>query len=222
MFPFFKTFASLPKARLLSLLFLCAVVAVGLAASFALGLGWLTGAIGYWETGWLNTLSGWITGLLGGVVAWFMLPTLVVLIAGVFQETVIARVEKAYYPERQRTEPPRLWPDIVHDIRFTLRVLVLNLLLVPFYFLGIGFVLSIALNSYLLGREFFESAAGYHLGKKQALALGQKNRGPVYLGGLVITLGSLVPVLNLIIPVLAVVWMTHLYHSPVLKKELEA
>ncbi len=213
MFPFFKTLASLPKAKLLGLLFFCAFVAVFIAIAFAFGLGWLTDMLAYWDTAWLNTLSGWVTGLLSGVVAWFMLPTLVVLIAGVFQETVISRVEKIYYPDRQRTSPPQLWPDIVHDIRFTLRAILLNLLIVPFYFFGIGFFLSVALNSYLLGREFFESAAGYHLGKKQAQAFGRKFRGPIYLGGLVITLATLVPGVNMITPVLAVVWMTHLYHS---------
>lgn len=219
MFPFFKTFASLSKARLRGIFLFCAVMAVVLALAFALGLGWLTALLEYWDTAWLNMLAGWITGTLGGVVAWFMLPTLVVLIAGIFQETVIARVEKACYAERQRTEPPRLWPDIVHDIRFTLRVLGLNLLLVPFYLFGIGFVLSILLNSYLLGREFFEVAAGYHLGKKQAQFFGKKFRGPIYLGGLIITLATLVPILNMSVPVLAVVWMTHLYHHLELKKE---
>jgi CysZ protein len=111
-----------------------------------------------------------------------------------------------------RTEEPKFWPDFVHDIKFTLRALLLNILILPFYFFGAGFILSIALNSYLLGREFFESAAGYHLGKIQAAELGRQYKGAVYCGGFVITLLTLVPFLNILVPIWAVVWMVHVYH----------
>jgi len=66
--------------------------------------------------------------------------------------------------------------------------------------------------SYLLGREFFETAAGYTIGKKEASVLRNKHQIKVYTGGLMLTLMSLVPLLNLFIPIIAVVWMVHLYH----------
>jgi CysZ protein len=76
---------------------------------------------------------------------------------------------------------------------------------------------SIVLNAYLLGREFFESAAGYHLGKPQAKVLGTQHKWVIYSGGLVICLLALIPIINLFVPIIAVVWMTHVYHS--IKKE---
>ena len=122
-------------------------------------------------------------------------------------------MERAFYPDKVRSREPQLWPDVRHDIRFTLWALFLNMLILPFYLLGIGFVVSIALNSYLLGREFFESAAGYHMGKPEAERLGRENRAAVYGGGLVITLMTLVPVVNLFVPIVAIVWMVHVYHG---------
>jgi CysZ protein len=102
---------------------------------------------------------------------------------------------------------------VVHDLGFTLRALFLNILVLPLYFFGIGFIVSIVLNSYLLGREFFIAAAGYHLGKPAAGNLARRHRKTVYGGGFVITLLTLVPVVNLFMPILATVWMVHVYHG---------
>jgi len=137
---------------------------------------------------------------------------LTVLVAGMFQETVIHRVEKAYYPQTLRKEAPAFWPDAWHDVKFTFWAVLLNILILPLFLVGIGFVVSIALNSHLIGREFFESAAGYHLGKGQARQMGRSYKRIIFTNGLILALMALVPVLNLFIPIIAVVCMTHVYH----------
>lgn len=213
MYPFAKTFASLTKANLLGLMLACAGLAVAVVLVAVGGLTWIAAHLVKIETGWLDTLVSWILGVLTGIGGWFMLPALNVLIAGMFQEKVIHRVERIYYPDAVRREGPGFWPDVGHDIKFTVWALLLNILVLPLYFFGVGFVVSIALNSYLVGREFFESAAGYHIGKPKAKDLGRRNKGAVYGGGLVITLMTLVPVLNFFVPILAIVWMVHVYHG---------
>lgn len=213
MYPFAKTLNSVAKANLMGLMFACAGLAVAVVLVLVAVVTSVTAQLVNLETGWLDSLVNWVVGGITGVAGWLMLPALVVLIAGMFQERTIDRVERAYYPDRVRNQAPRFWPDVRHDIRFTLWALFLNVLVLPFYLLGIGFVLSIALNSYLLGREFFESAAGYHLGKPAAQTLGKQNKGSVYGGGLVITLVTLVPVVNLFVPIFAIVWMVHVYHG---------
>lgn len=211
--PLVKTLGAVSRANLFRLMWLCAGIAI-IVVLFAVGLiTWMTAHFIKIETQWIHTTVNWLAGLLTGVGGWFMLPALIVLIAGMFQETIIHRVETVYYPEAIRSDTPRLWPDMLHDIRFTLWALFLNILVLPFYFMGIGFLISVALNSYLLGREFFESAAGYHLGKPEARALGQRNTLGVLSGGLIITLATLVPVLNVFAPILAIVWMVHVYHG---------
>jgi CysZ protein len=213
MYPFAKTVESVTKAGLMGMMIGCAGLAVTVVIVLVTIVTSLTAHLVNVETGWLDSLVNWIVGGITGIAGWFMLPALVVLIAGMFQEKTIDRVERAYYPEEARIQPPRFWPDLRHDIRFTTWALFLNILVLPFYLFGIGFILSIGLNSYLLGREFFESAAGYHLGKPEAKTMGEKNRATVYAGGLAITLMTLMPMLNLFVPILATVWMVHVYHG---------
>jgi len=190
----------------------CAFLALITVFILITSITWISAVLIQIETGWLDTLIGWLIGIFSGVGGWFMLPVLTVLIAGMFQETVIHRVEFVFYPDKVRTDSPKFWPDIWHDIKFTIFALTLNIIILPLYLIGIGFIVSILLNSYLLGREFFESAAGYHLGKPEAMNLGAENRIIIFIGGLVITLLALIPVLNLFVSIFAIVWMVHLYH----------
>jgi len=211
--PFSKTLVSIKKANLFILMLACAVLGILFAVTAVGIITWSSVHLIHIETGWLDTLVAWIIGCVTGIGGWFMLPAFIVLIAGLFQETVIHRVETVFYPDAVRGEEPRLWPDVIHDIKFTIRAILLNILILPFYLVSIGFAMSVLVNTYLLGREFFESAAGYHVGKPAAKKLGRNNRIVVYSGGLVITLMTLVPLLNLFVPILATVWMVHVYHG---------
>jgi CysZ protein len=212
MIPLALTFASLKKANLIGLMLACALLAVIVIVGAVGGMTWITDHFVTLQRGWLDTLLNWVVGVLTGVGGWFMLPALTVLISSLFQETAIQRVEREYYPEAIRSEVLKFWPEIWHDLKFTGWALALNVLVLPLYVLGIGFAVSILLNSYLLGREFFESAAGYHLGKTNARALGLRHRKAMYGGGFVITVMAIVPFLNLFVPILATVWMVHVYH----------
>lgn len=213
MYPIIKTLSSLKKAGLLGLMLVCAVLAVVVVLGAVGLITWITAHLVNIQMGWLDTLFNLMVGTLTGIGGWFMLPALTVLIAGMFQEKTINRVERIYYPNSVRSEEPEFWPDAWHDIKFTLWALFLNILVLPLYLFGIGFVVSVLINSYLLGREFFESAAGYHLGKPEAKELGGRNKRAIYGGGFVITLMTLVPLLNLFVPIIAVVWMVHVYHG---------
>jgi CysZ protein len=141
-----------------------------------------------------------------------VLPVLTVLISSLFQETAIRRLEHVYYPDAPDQGVLAFWPEFRHDVKFTIWALCLNILILPLYLTGIGFAASILLNSYLLGREFFETAAGYHIGKAAARALGLRHRKAVYGGGFMITIMAIVPILNIFVPILATVWMVHVYH----------
>ena len=212
MFPLMKTFQSLLKDKLASLMFASAVLALVIAFLGVTAVTSISGHLIKIEVNWLDTLINLIIGVISGIGAWFMLPSVIVIIAGVFQEIAISRVEGRNYPQAQRSEKPKFWPDALHDIKFTLWALFLNLLVLPLHLLVVGVFVSIVLNSYLVGREFFEMAAGYHIGKPQAHKLIRHNRRDVYGGGLVITLMTAVPLLNLFVPIVAVVWMVHVYH----------
>ncbi|PIE69862.1 MAG: hypothetical protein CSA22_10735 [Deltaproteobacteria bacterium] len=213
MFPLRKTLMSLYRARLYPLLLLCGLLAVILVGLLVVGITSLSVCLIDFKWAWINTLISTVVGIALGIGGWFMLPVMTVLVGGFFQDTVIRRVEAAFYPDSGGPVAGHFFADLLYDIRFVLLALLLNMILLPLYLLGIGFPVSILLNSYLLGREFFEAAAGYHLGKKAAKQLGRSHRMNVYTGGLVITLATLTPLINLFVPVLATVWMVHLYHN---------
>lgn len=213
MFPLIKTLSSLLRARLISLMFLCAFMGLVIVVAAVSGLSYLSAILINTDIPYLSSALHWLMGGVFTILGWFMLPAFIVLISGIFQETTISRVEQADYPDKVRTTPPRFWPDFVHDIRFTLWALFLNILVLPFYLAGIGPVLAVLLNSYLLGREYFESAAGYHMGKAKAKKLSKYHGGAVYFGGFVITALTITPFVNLFAPIIALVWMVHIYHS---------
>ena len=220
MFPLMKTLQSLKRAKLVGLIVLCAFCAFCLVVALVVLLTWLAAHFVNFETGWLNTLFNTGFGVAMGVGGWFMLPVFTVLIAGFFQETVIRRVEKVYYPESRANEAPDFMTELMHDIRFTCYALFLNVIVLPLYLIGIGYLISIVLNSYLLGREFLESVAGYHIGKAEAAKLGRKNRRARYTGGLIITIITLTPFVNLFAPIVGTVWMVHVYHNIPLNRNI--
>jgi len=212
MFPFLKTLNSFNKAKLAGIIIFSLIWAVVLI-SFSAGMITLCFAfLVNISIGWIDKSLNFVIGVLAGIGGWFMLPAMVPLIGGMFQEKVIHKVEIACYPDAARKKEPAFWPDFKNDIAFTIWAIFLNVLVLPFHFIGIGFLISILLNTYLLGREFFESAAGYHLGKADAKKLGRNNKKTVYTGGLVITILTLVPILNLFVPIFAIAWMVHVYH----------
>ncbi len=211
MYPVFRTLQSITRSRLLGIMLLAVAAAVLIVFLSVTGLTALTAGLAGTES-WLGKLLVGGVSVVAGIGGWFLLPVLTILIGGLFQEWVVSRVERSEYPERAWDGAPGFLHNLPHDIRFTLLALFLNLLILPFYLLGIGFVLSVLLNSYLLGREFFENVAGLHIGKPAARQLGRRHRAAVYGGGLVVTLATLTPLLNLFVPILASVWMVHLFH----------
>ncbi len=209
------TIETIKKAKLYKFIFLSIFLAIICIALFILAISSLTAVFVNIEYTWLKTfLVGFVT-LLGGVGGWFLFPSIVIVIAGIFQENIIEHIEKEYYPDRVRKESPKFFADLKHDIKFASFSAGINILILPLYLFGIGAVVAIAVNTYLLGREFFENVAGYHLGKKSAQKLGKQNKRIVYSNGFLFSLISIIPILNLVTPVVATVVMTHAYHKKV-------
>lgn len=212
-FPLKKTLSSLVRARLLLPMTASAVLGLVFVVAAVSCLTWLWASLTHFSFPYADTLSTILMGGVFSVAGWFMLPALVVGIVGIFQDIIVHRVEKTYYPENMSPDSNRFWPDLIHDIKFTTQALGLNILILPFYLLAVGPFLALILNSYLLGREFFETAASYHMSKTEARKLGQRNKGAVYLGGFLITILTLIPLFNVFAPVLALAYMIHVFHA---------
>ena len=93
----------------------------------------------------------------------------------------------------------------------------LNLIALPLYLVpGANIPVYLALNGYLLGREYFTLVAG------QRLPLGEldqlrRGSGDGWLAGALIALMLMIPGFNLIAPVVAIAFMVHLVMPAVLR-----
>ncbi len=212
-YPVYKTARSLTGRDLLFLTLASAFTGLIVVVFSAMALTLLWSRVTHFSLPYADTVTNILMAGVFSVAGWFMLPTLVVFIVGLFQDTVVHRIEKKDYPDAMGSFENRIWRDLTHDLRFTLKALALNLIILPFYFFAVGPVLSMILNSYLLGREFFETAASYHMNKSEAWQLGKKNKKAVFFGGLLITVLTLIPIVNMIAPVFALSYMVHVFHA---------
>lgn len=163
-----------------------------------------------------NTTWDFLAALLSGagvvIALIFLIPPVVSLVAGFFQDRVAELVETSHYP----AEPPgREMPtgrSILLAMRFALLVLGVNivslfLLLIP----GVNIIAWWLANGYLLGREYFEFAAMRFMPEEEAKALRRAHRGRVFVGGLMIAAFMAVPILNLATPLVASAFMVHVF-----------
>lgn len=148
------------------------------------------------------------------VALFFLVPPVVSLVAGFFQDDVAELVERQHYP----ADPPgRELPalrSVLLAARFAVLVLAVNigalfLLLVP----GVNIAAWWLANGYLLGREYFQFAAMRFMPEAEANALRRAHRGRVFTGGLLIAAFMAVPILNLATPLVASAFMVHVFKT---------
>jgi CysZ protein len=80
---------------------------------------------------------------------------------------------------------------------------------------GLGEILSLIANGWLLGREYFELTALRHLTVAEADSLRKSHGWQVWSGGILIALFSEVPLLDLVAPLFGTALMVHLFHRMV-------
>lgn len=175
-----------------------------------------------WLESWLPSLPGWAEwlGTAGAVLAGLavalglalLVAPVTALIAGLFLDDAAALVESEDYPQDPPGRPLPTLRALVISLKFLGvsilgNLLALVLLLVP----GVNVVIFFLVNGYLLGREFFEFAAMRHRSEAEAAAMRRRNRGTVFLAGLLIAAFLAVPVLNLLAPLFAAAMMVHLH-----------
>ena len=148
--------------------------------------------------------------LFGGVV---LGPPVAALFASLFLDQVAARIEARDYPALP-ARSASFAVTLRAGLKLAALVLGVNLVLLPFDLglPGLGELLSLAANGWLLGREYFELAALRHLGAVETATLRREHSGVVWIGGILIALASMVPLLNLAAPLFGTALMVHLFH----------
>lgn len=142
----------------------------------------------------------------------YVLPAVSALVAGFFSDDAAEIVERTDFPG----EPPgRALPvgrALLYGLRFAALSLAVNLAALTLFFIPVvNIVAFFTANAYLLGREYFELAAGRFRPPAEAAAMRSAFRPTVFLGGAMLAGLVLVPVVNLLTPLLGVALMVHLH-----------
>jgi CysZ protein len=182
----------------------------------------LLGAVYYYTSDYLSendfSLMGleqvvrWMGPWLAGFLTLLLLPLTLPLTSLLFLDSAITATEKKHYPERQSATVPA-FRALESSAGLMVVALLLNMLLVPLYFIPfLNLLLYFGLNGYLLGREYFEMVAIRHLEKEELRMARRSQWLRLWTSGMLITLTFMIPVINLLAPVLATVFMAHLFH----------
>jgi CysZ protein len=185
----------------LSLLLLAALAAlIALILTYAVPPDW----------GWVAYLGG--AGAL--VLAWFLFPAVSALAAGLLAEPIARAVERRHYPDVTPRSSGTL-EGIGQTIRLVLLGVLLNALALPFYVIGlfvfgISIAVFVALNGYLIGREYFETAAIRHFPAAEARRRRRRRRAELWLAGAGMAILLTIPLVNLLVPYIGLAAMIHL------------
>jgi CysZ protein len=149
----------------------------------------------------------------GLVVAFiYVLPAVAALVAGYFLDDAAEIVERADFAGEPAGRALPLGRALLYGLRFAALSLLVNLAALTLFFIPVVNVFAFfAANAYLLGREYFELAAGRFRPLAEAAQMRREHRATVLLAGAMIAGLLLVPVLNLLTPLFGIALMVHLH-----------
>ncbi len=205
-----KTLSTIRKGYFIKLLLLSLLATAITGGVFFFGMQLILGATSFFSWSWMEWLAdALITGGVG-FLAFFLFPSVLPLIANMFQEEIAGLIERREYDVEAEKLP--MLPELAHGLSFMAWSLFLNIIMLFFIWTGpVYMVMYYVVNSHLLGREFFEIVAGRHLRRSGARILRKDYRLHAFIGGLVILGLTLFPFTTLFAPFIALALMVHLY-----------
>jgi len=135
------------------------------------------------------------------------------LFGSLYLDRIADAIEARSYAADAKAPGTKLTTSLGAGVRLAGVVIVADVLLLPAdaLFPGVAQVLTIVVNGFLLGREYFELAALRHVSTKTANALRQRNWARVFGGGLLISLLSAIPFADFFAPLFGAALMVHFY-----------
>ena len=166
------------------------------------------------EIAWIDDVASWAVVPLMLVLSVFLMLPVASAFTGIFLDDVTDAVEARHYPGLGPAPKVPLGTALRDSAGFLGVIVAANLAaLVPYILLApLAPVIFLALNGYLLGREYFQLIAMRRLGREGARAARRRNAGTIWLAGAVMALPLSVPLVNLLVPVIGAAAFTHLFH----------
>lgn len=177
-------------------------------------VGWVLTETSISQIGWLEGAVDILGGLATLALTWFLFPATVSAVIGLFLDNVAECVENRHYPSLGKAPGQPLGESVITTAKFFGILIVLNILLLPFLFLGPIFpIVFYTVNGYLLGREYFEMVASRRLKARDVVQLRKTHQAGVWMMGVAIAFLLTIPLVNLLMPVVATAAMVHLFEK---------
>ncbi len=144
----------------------------------------------------------------------YALPAVSALVAGFFLDDAAELVERSDFPGEPLGRELPAGLALLYGARFAGLALLVNLAALTLFFIPfVNLFAFFAANAYLLGREYFELAAGRYRAMPEAAEMRREHRPTVLLAGAMIAGLLLVPVLNLLTPLFGIALMVHVHRE---------
>ena len=142
----------------------------------------------------------------------YFLPAVSALVAGYFLDDAAEIVERTDFPGDPPGQALPLGKALLYGLRFAGLSILVNLAALMLFFVPVVNILAFfSANAYLLGREYFELAAGRFRPMSEAAEMRLAFRPRVLLAGAMLAALVLVPVVNLLTPLFGIALMVHLH-----------
>ena len=152
------------------------------------------------------------------LAGWFLFPAVAIAVITTFTDRIARAVEERHYPVAARqARPIGVARGITMGLRSAGRIILFNLLALPFYLLllvtGVGpFILFVIVNGIALGRDLGEMAAARHGDRASRRWWLKATRGEQHLIGTLVSALFLVPFANLLAPIVGTAAAIHLFN----------
>lgn len=163
-------------------------------------------------------MAGLVAIMLGAVSLWFLFPPVAIGIVGLFADQIVDAVEAAHYPTTRASRGVGMVQAAGLALRSAGRLILWNIVAIPGYLLlvvtGIGpFILFLAINALVLGRDLGEMVAVRHLEREERTRWLKATSARYWALGVLVTIAFLMPFANLVAPVIGAAMATHLFHA---------
>ena len=177
------------------------------------------GAVGLWGTGHIPNLGiPWADAIIDVLIdatliiaLFFLVIPVTAIFIPLFLDEVGQAVEEKHFPSRIGPRRQGVIEGIRLGIKGLFVLLAVNLLALPLVFLlpGLGFLIFLVVNGFLLGREFFEAAAVRHYAPAQISQLRRRHAARVFLAGMAVAALLAIPIVNILVPLFGTAFMVH-------------
>lgn len=165
-----------------------------------------------WLPDFIISILNWMVGGIVVAAALILFPAVASIFVSLFLDQIVDAVEAKHYPDETRGPGVPLGQSLLLSIKFSLVVILVNILALPLYLIpGINLIVYYLVNGYLFGREYFELVALAHVSPQDADILRVTNKGKVFITGIVIAFLFSIPIVNFFTPIIAAAAMVHIF-----------